>query len=241
MDIKKNICIVIRGELLRNSKSFFYSTKSEEIKKYDLSEESFKKQDDIMKSIINHIVIPYKNIGYNVFISGCIYNCEEYNNNLISFFPNNTILKIKPGKTNAAEMYYKSINHAEKKHPDCIEYISIRGDYLMLKNIIIKNIIGKCVGYAWVNKKFPNVDVFFIISKKTINILKKILYNLANRHTRVCTHGILNQLRNNKVNIYAIWNDYNNQRTGISYSDYINNIKIHKNRPFVNYMRNLDK
>ena len=240
--IKKNICLVFRGELLRNTKSCHHcNIKDKQLKKQDLSEESLIRQDNIMKSIINYIILPYENNGFNVFISGCVYECNHYNNNLKEFFPNNTIKKIEAGKTNQAEVYYKSIEQAEKKHPECIEYISLRVDYIMLKNIIIKdldldlNLLS--VGFAWKNKKYPNVDVFYIISKNALNIFKNILYHIGLEKNYTDTHSITESLIQKKVLVYPIWNNYKNAKTGLLYDKYIKDIKPHENRPFVNYMR----
>ena len=166
---KKNVCLALRGELLRNTLSSFHmNPKNKQIRKPDLSEKSIFRQDTIMKSIIDNIIIPYEKNGFNVFVSGCVYECNHYNNKLKEFFPNNTIKQIEAGQTNQAEMYYKSIQQAEKEHPDCIEYISLRVDYIMLRNIIIKNsgLNLSYVGFAWKNTTYPDVDVFYIISKK---------------------------------------------------------------------------
>ena len=50
---------------------------------------------------------------------------------------------------------------------------------------------------------------------------------------------IINELKYKNISLYPIWCNYKNQKTGISYSEYIENIKLHENRPFVNYMRYL--
>ena len=242
MNTKKNVCVVFRGELLRDTVSCFHNNiKNKQLRKPDLSEESFIRQDDIMKSIINHIIIPYQKNGFNVFISGCVYECNHYNNKLKEFFPNNTIKQIKAGETNQAETYYKSIEQAEKEHPECIEYISLRVDYIMLKNIIRKNLDLNLsyVGFAWENKKYPYVDVFYIISKNAVNIFKNILYNIGLEKDYVETHSITKSLKKKNVLLYPIWNNYENEATSLSYSEYIKDIKLHKNRPFVNYMRSI--
>ena len=243
MDTKKNVCLVFRGELLRNNLSNYHDTiKNKQLREPNLSEESFIRQDDIMKSIINHIIIPYQKNGFNVFISGCVYECNHYNNKLKEFFPNNTIKQIKAGKTNQAETYYKSIEQAEKEHPECIEYISLRVDYLMLKNIIRTDLDLNLsyVGFAWENKKkYPDVDVFYIISKNAVNIFKNILYHIGLGKKNAQTHSITNTLKTKNVLLYPIWNNYENERTGLAYGDYIKDIILHENRPFVNYMRNI--
>jgi len=243
MNINKNVCLVFRGELLRNMLSHYPpKKKNKQLCEPDLSEESFIRQDNIMKSIINNIIIPYEKLGFNVFISGCVYECNHYNNNLKEFFPNNTIKQIKAGECNQAETYYKSIEQAEKEHPGCIEYISLRADYIMLKNIIRKNldINLSYVGFAWINEKYPAVDVFYIISKNAVNIFKKIIYNIGLGKSYVSIHSITGRLKSQNVLLYPIWNNYKNQRTGIPYKEYIKDIKLHENRPFVNYMRNID-
>lgn len=242
MKIKfKNVCIVFRGELLRNTKSNYGNNNNykKNLRECDLSEESFNRQDNIMKSIIKHIIHPYKKKGYKVFVSGCVYECPNYYNNLNEFFPNNTIKKIKPGKTNQAEVFHLSIEQAENEHPYCLEYISIRADYMMLKNININKLSGLYTCFGWENENLPEVDVFWIISKNTITIFKKILLNIGYKRQYVATHSILNKLKNNNVILYPIWTDYKNQRTGIPYDVYINDLDTHKNRPFINYMRNL--
>ena len=157
------------------------------------------------------------------------------------YFPKNTIKQIKSGETNQAELYHRSIDHANKEHPNCIEYISLRADYIMLKNIISKDLNGLYVGFAWENKNsFPNVDVFFIISRNAINIFKNIIYNIGLRKEYADTHSIIDKLNNENVFLYPIWNNYKNNATGIPYSKYIKDIKLHENRPFVNFMRNIN-
>lgn len=244
MNTKKNVCIVFRGELLRNTQSNFHNNIKKNIigknlRECDLSEDSFKRQDDIMKSIINYIILPYEENGFNVFISGCVYECPGYNNNLISYFPKNTIKQIKSGKTNQAEVFYQSLDHAYKEHPDCIEYISLRSDYIMLKNIIRKDLNELYIFFAWENKySFPDVDVFFIISRNAMDIFKNILYDIGAK-MYVDTHSIIPRLKKVNIPLYPIWDNYKNKATGMSYSDYIKDIKLHENRPFVNYIRNI--
>lgn len=242
MNNKKNVCLVFRGELLRNTKSYYHNNeKNKQLLEPDLSKESFIRQDSIMKSILSNIILPYEKNGFNVFISGCVYECNHYNDNLKEFFPNNTIKQIKAGNTNQAEMYYKSIEQAEKEHPDCIEYISLRADYIMLKNIIRKDLDfnSSYVGFAWKNSSYPSVDVFYIISKNAVNIFKNILYHIGLGKKYVDTHSITNSLKKNNVLLYPIWNNYGNAKTSLSYKEYIKDIKLHENRPFVNYMRNI--
>ena len=242
MSTKKNVCIVFRGELLRNTESYFHSNKkNKELREPDFPKESFIRQDNIMKSIINNIVLPYEKNGFNVFISGCVYKCAKYMNNLMSFFPNNTIKQIEPGKTNQAQVYYKSIQQAEKEHPNCVEYISLRADYIMLKDIIRKDLDLELsyVGFAWKNTNYGNVDVFYIISKNAIDIFKNILYEIGLGKNYVDTHSITNSLKQKKVLLYPIWENYSNQATSLSYGEYMNNKKLHENRPFVNYMRSV--
>ena len=242
MNTEKNVCLVFRGELLRNTVSYYHNNiKNKQIREPDLSEESFIRQDNIMKSIINNIILPYEKNGFNVFISGCVYECNHYNNKLKEFFPNHTIKQIKAGKTNQAETYYKSIEQAEKEHPDCIEYISLRVDYIMLKNIIRKDVDLNLayVGFAWKNTKYPQVDVFYIISKKAVNVFKNILYHIGLGKIYVDTHSITESLQKKNVLLYPIWNNYKNERTSLSYSEYIKDVKLHENRPFVNYIRSI--
>lgn len=193
-----------------------------------------------MKSIINHIIVPYEKNGFNVFVSGCVYECNHYNDKLTEFFPNNTIKQIKAGETNQAETYYKSIEQAEKEHPNCIEYISLRADYIMLKDIVRKDLDLTYVGFAWRNKKYPDVDVFYIISKNAINIFKNILYNIGIGENYVSTHSITKKLKNDNVLLYPIWDNYENEATALSYGEYNRSIKLHKNRPFVCYMRRIN-
>ena len=67
------MCIVFRGELLRNTLScHHHNKKNKELIKCDISPESLKRQDEIMQSIINHIIVPYENQNFNVFVSGCV-------------------------------------------------------------------------------------------------------------------------------------------------------------------------
>ena len=240
MNDNKSICLVFRGELLRNRFSCFNKNKTKKLKEPDLSEESIIRQDNIMKSIINNIILPYEKNGFNVFISGCVYECNSYDNKLKEFFPNNTIKQIKPGKTNQAEMFYNSIVQGEKEHPYCIEYISLRLDYIMLRNINIKelDLDTSYVGFAWENNiKILDVDVFFIISKNSLNIFKKILHHMGSGKGHIATHDILFKLKQNNIILYSIWDNYSNHPTGILYSNYIENKELHKNRPLVNYMR----
>lgn len=242
MNTKNNICLVFRGELLRNATSYYHNNdKNKKLKEQDLSEESFIRQDQIMKSIINNIIIPYEKNGFNVFISGCVYECPKYSNNLISFFPKNTIKQIEHGKTNQAEVYYKSIEQAEKEHPECIEYISLRVDYIMLRNVIRKDLDVNLsyVGFAWKNTKYADVDVFFIISKNAVNVFKKILYNIGLGKECIDTHSIKESLEKNNVLLYPIWNNYENEATSLSYCEYMKDVKLHENRPFVNYIRTI--
>lgn len=242
MNIKKNICLVFRGELLRNTISYYHNNiKNKQLREPDLSEESLIRQDNIMKSIINNIILPYEKNGFNVFISGCVYECNHYNNKLKEFFPTHTIKQIKAGKTNQAETYYKSIEQAEKEHPECIEYISLRVDYIMLKNIIRKDLDLNLsyVGFAWKNTKYEDVDVFYIISKNAVNIFKNIIYHIGLGKNFVQTHSITKSLKKKNVLLYPIWNNYENEATSLSYDEYIKDIKLHENRPFVNYMRSI--
>ena len=239
-DCSSNICIVFRGELLRNSKSRYHANikNNKQLREYDLSEDSINRQNDIMKSIINHIIIPYEILGFNIFVSGCLYECNDYNKNLKDFFPNHSIKIIKQGDTNQAELFNLSLDHAEKENPNCIEYISLRADFIMLKNISIKNTFtGSYVGFAWENKsKYPSVDAFFIISKNAMNTFKKILKKIGEGKLFTHTHDIVSGLKY-KTKIYPIWDNYKNKATGIPYNEYIKNIKLHKYRPIVNYMR----
>ncbi len=106
----------------------------------------------------------------------------------------------------------------------------------MLRNIIFKNdLTSLYVGYAWNNfGKYPDVDVFFIISKNAIPILKTILNNLGK-----LTHSLTHDLRERDVSVFPIWNDYDRQPTSIIFSQYQENKTLHQNRPFVCYMRNI--
>ena len=241
MNTTKNVCLVFRGELLRNTLSHYHNIKNKQLREPDLSEESFIRQDNIMKSIINNIITPYEKNGFNVFISGCVYVCNHYNNKLKYFFPNNTIKQIKAGESNQAETYYKSIEQAEKEHPECIEYISLRVDYIMLKNIIRKDLDLNLsyVGFAWKNTKYGDVDVFYIISKNAVNIFKNIIYHIGLGKNNVETHSITKRLKKKNVLLYPIWNNYEKEKTSLSYDKYIKDIKLHENRPFVNYMRSI--
>ena len=46
-------------------------------------------------------------------------------------------------------------------------------------------------------------------------------------------------VKQKKVLLYQIWENYSNQATSLSYGEYMNNKKLHENRPFVNYMRSI--
>ncbi len=233
----QDVCIIIRGELLRPINSHYhYNNKSKELRNPDLSDQSFRRQNDIMESIINHIIIPYKKLSYNVFVSGCAYECPNYDNKLTEYFPTNTIKFIKPGETNQSEMFSLSIEHAGNEHPNCTEYISIRADYIMLQNVVIKHNAGLYTGFAWENTIYPDVDVFFVIPRETLPIFERILkYTKSKDYTD--THYIIKHLKNENIVLYPIWENYKDGATGINYNEYTVNIDIHKNRPFVNYMR----
>jgi hypothetical protein len=240
----KAICIVIRGELLRNPTSTFHDgNNTKEIKPYTLDPIVFHKQNQIMESILNHIVKPYKYHGYHVHVSGCVYECPTYESQLNKYFPNNTILQIPLGHTNQAHLFANALEQAENKHPECIEYIILRADYLMLRDVkIINTPTDFYTGFAWKNLNgFPQVDVFFIISKKAMCGFKSILYKRI--HLQHCdTHYILEKLKqlvenNKRILLYPIWDDYQNGATGLSFPKYEKEYHLHTKRPFVNYIR----
>ena len=81
----------------------------------------------------------YKAHGYHVHVSGCVYECPTYESQLNKYFPNNTILQIPSGHTNQPHLVSKALEQAENKHPECIEYIVFRADYLMLRDVKIIN------------------------------------------------------------------------------------------------------
>ena len=68
----------------------------------------------------------------------------------------------------------------------------------MLKNIIRKDLGNLYTGFSWKNNNIPQVDVFFIISKNTINILKKILCTIGNKKKYTHTHSIYRYLDKTK-------------------------------------------
>lgn len=229
----KKICICFRGELLRNERSTYnHNEKSKKLLPCSFSDEAIKRQNTIMESIINHIITPYESKGYTVFVSGCVYECPKYSEYLNKYFPNNTIKQIKGGQTNQPHMSLLSVENGEQEHPGCVSYISIRGDYLMLRDVKIDETKETNVGTAWKNDKMNPVDVFFIIPKDAVTMFKGILQPFIKLQYKD-THFVPTKL-NNK---YYIWDDYSNQATGISYGEYCNEIHLHKNRPFVNYMR----
>ena len=79
---KKNVCLVFRGELLRNTKSYYHNNiKNKHLKEQDISEESLIRQDNIMKSIINNIILPYKknDLNYTDCITVNMIECVEIN------------------------------------------------------------------------------------------------------------------------------------------------------------------
>ena len=106
-----NVCLCFRGELLRPGNAWHRST-GNTVLNCDFSDENINRQNDIMESIIKHIVIPYKNKGYNVFISGCVYKCPQYDEQLKKFFPDNTIKQIEPGRTGQVQMFKEGIINA---------------------------------------------------------------------------------------------------------------------------------
>ena len=231
-----NVCICLRGELLRPSCSTH--ALGSKVIECDSSEENINRQNDIMESIINHIIIPYKNEGYNVFISGSIYKCPEYDEKLEEFFPNNTIKQIDPGKKGAVEMFKESIIHASEQHPNCKEYISLRGDYIMLRDIIIKNMKEEkdYIGMAWSNAGFVgcSCDIFYVISKNVIPQFIEILW----RRGHSDSHYVTDAIRKRKIPAYFIWGEtYRRAPSSMTYTDYLNNLDKHKNRPMANYMR----
>ena len=66
-----------------------------------------------------------------------------------------------------------------------------------------------------------------------------IYLNIGLGKNYVDTHSITDKLKINNVLLYPIWNNYKNEATSLSYGEYIKDIKLHKNRPFVNYMRSI--
>lgn len=234
--MNKKICIVLREELLRCPSSTFHDdNKTKYIKPCDTNTKTIQYQNNIMESIINHIFEPHKNLGYDVYISGCVYECPHYDMQINNYFPQNTIKKLKPGTHNQAEMFHESVCHATKMHPKCEIYVSIRADYIMLRDINIhKN--DTCIGYGWENNNYPDVDVFYVIPNKLTQRFKDILQNRKGEH--ICTYFINECLKHNNVIIYPVWTDYYEERTGIDYDNYKSEIEKHKKRPFVNYMRN---
>ena len=235
-----NICIVIRGDLLRKSTSCY----SKQIRGCDLLQSSFNRQNDIMQSIIDKIITPYQNNGYNVYISGCVYNCPAYTNKLLEYFPYNTIKQIEPDKNiNVSRMFYLGLEHAEEQHPNCKEYISVRGDFIMLRDVIIsepKNDLYVKLAWRARSKSQPGrIDVFFVISKKAMVILKKVLFE----DTRACCqlHGLSIVLDKMGISIYFIWKDYCHTKAGFLWREVMGkNNKLrrgHGKRPLTMRMR----
>ena len=240
----KTVCIVVKGELLRNPTSTFHDgNNTKELKPYSVDPIVFNKQNQIMESILNHIVRPYKAHGYHVHVSGCVYECPRYESQLKMYFPNNTILQIPSGHTNQAHLFSNALEQAENKHPECIEYIVLRADYLMLRDVkIIDTQTDFYTGFAWQNlNRFPQVDVFFIISKRAMHGFKRILHKRI--HSPHCdTHYISQELRqlvenNKRILLYPIWDDYQNGATSLSFPAYEKEYHLHTKRPFVNYIR----
>ena len=241
----QSVCIVIRGELLRDPTSTYAKILTKELKPHSLDPKIFHKQNEIMESILNHIVQPYKKQGYHVDVSGCVYECPNYTTQLNKYFPNNTIVQIQSGHTNSSHMMHNALEHAENQHPYCVEYIILRVDYLMLRDVKLKETTNDFYsGFPWINKTFPQVDVFFIISKKAMKGFKNILHKRIHIQ-RIDTHYILQELRQlvedkQKILLYPIWDDYQNAATGLSFPIYKTEMEIHSKRPFVNYIREVN-
>ena len=135
-------------------------------------------------------------------------------------------------------MFKESIINGYEQHPNCDEYISLRADYIMLKDVIIKDMNGEkdYVGMGWSNSRsaFPDVDVFFRISNNFVKTFISILW----RRGHGDSHYVPDAIRKRKIASYYIWGEtYRGGATGISYNEYLNNLQRHKDRPFVNYMR----
>lgn len=133
-----------------------------------------------------------KNKGYNVFVSGCVYECNEYKR-LNYFFDKHTIKQIKPGKTNQAELLRYGLEQAEKQHPNCLEYISLRADYLMLREVNL-NFNKQCVGLPWNKCSGEAPDVFFIIPKDVLSNFINTL-NIYNGRSSVILHSLIGNLK----------------------------------------------
>ena len=104
----------------------------------------------------------------------------------MSFFPKNTIKQIKPGKTNQAEVFYNSIEQAEKQHPNCIEYISLRVDYIMLDWIGLYWIeFDYYTRLYWIGKGMhKHLPSLYILVEKNYKLLvipktRRALYNVC--------------------------------------------------------------
>ena len=231
------ICIIIKGDILRNPESGHFDGTRGIPKSHSMHEKSFRHQNEIMESIITHIILPYEKEGKDVFVSGCVYNCTHYDEKLKDYFPNHTIKSIQSGKTNAPQLWHIACENAEMHHPNCIEYVSMRADFLMLRNVTFKTPMSDIyTGFGYAGK-FPAVDAFFITSNKAMPIFKKIL--LLGKRQNADTHYIQSHLRRHKVELYPIWADYKNGPTGITFENYITKKHLHKQRPFVNYMKNI--
>jgi hypothetical protein len=237
----KTVCIVLRGELLRNPGSTYNinrKNKTKAILSANTSEGAIQRQDEIMISIKEKIIMPHLRAGNIVFVSGCVYDCPTYAQSLKEHFPENTVAFMRPGHTNQAGAFMLSLEHAVQKHPDCAEYMSVRCDHLMLRDVPLRDDLkGKYTGIAWSNSIFPQVDIFFIISHGAIQDFKRALRSLGLQPAHVHTHNIAAILRAIGTHVYTIWSDYHNQRAGISYHEYQNDISNQSKRPLINYMR----
>ena len=237
----KTVCIVLRGELLRNPGSTYYSNRNNKTKALwsaDTSEASIKRQDEVMVSIKEKIIMPHLRGGNIVFVSGLLYECPTYAERLNEYFPENTVAYIQPGNTNQAGAFLSGLEHAVERHPGCAEYMSVRCDHLMLRDVPLRDDLkGKYTGIAWSNSIFPKVDIFFIISHGAIQDFKHALRSLGLGPANVQTHNISAILLMIGTQVYPIWHDYHNRRAGLSYRDYQTDIANHSKRPLINYMR----
>lgn len=232
-------CLILRGELLRNPTSTYHDgNKTKKLKPCNVSPKSIENQNAICNSIVENVIKPYREKYKSVFVSGCLYECEEYMQIFNEYFPGNTVKFCKHGDTNQAHHMMLGIEHARDMHPYCSEYISLRMDYLMLRPVVIHTPpkVDKYTGFGWINTIFPAVDVFFVISSNTIplfiDILRRKIHQLC-----IDTHSLQGELKQRNVYLYPIWGDYSNGATGISYKEYLNAYTHHEKRPFVNYMR----
>ena len=109
-----SVCIVFRGEMLRDSQSSYFTDQTKKRRNYVVTDERKSKQHEIFQSICDKIIVPFKEHGFRVMVSGAVYSCPPIESSLKEYFGNHTIKMIEPGKTNACELLHISLVHARR-------------------------------------------------------------------------------------------------------------------------------